>query len=107
MGLPAFCLWKNFSRRMSLLREEHAETKEIVKGDQIILWSLSIIKDLGKNPLANAGDKTDVGMTPGSGRYPGGGHGNPLQYSCQEKPMDRGSWRAVVHRAAKSQTRLK
>ena len=107
MGLPAFCLWKNFSRRISLLREEHAETKEIVKGDQIILWSLSIIKDLGKNPLANAGDKTDVGMTPGSGRYPGGGHGNPLQYSCQEKPMDRGFWRAVVHRAAKSQTRLK
>ena len=43
----------------------------------------------------------DLGSIPGSGRSPGGGHGNPLQYSCQENPLDRGAWRATVHRVAK------
>ena len=50
-----------------------------------------------KNPLANAGDKRDTGSVPGSGRSPGEGHGNPLQYSCLENPMDRRAWRATVH----------
>ena len=45
-----------------------------------------------KNPSANAGDKRDVTLTPVSGRSPGRGHGNPLQYSCLENPMDRGAW---------------
>ena len=44
-----------------------------------------------KNMLADAGDIRDEGSIPGSGRYPGGGHGNPLQYSCLENPMDRGA----------------
>ena len=44
---------------------------------------------------------------PGSGRPPGEAHGNPLQYSCLENPMDRGAWRATVHRVAKSRTLLK
>ena len=56
-----------------------------------------------KNPLANAGDKRDVGSIPGSGRFPGEGQGNPLQYSCLDNPMDRGAWWATVHRAAKSE----
>ena len=43
-------------------------------------------------------DVGDVGSIPGSGRFPGGGHGNPLQYSCLENPVDRGEWRATVHR---------
>ena len=60
-----------------------------------------------KNPLANAGDIRDAGFIPGSGRSPAGGHGNSLQYSCLENPMDRGAWRAIVHRVTKSQTRLK
>ena len=60
-----------------------------------------------KNLPANAGDIRDMGSIPGSGRSPGGGHGNPLQYSCLENPMDRGTWRATVHRVAKSQTKLK
>ena len=60
-----------------------------------------------KNPPANAADIRDVGLIPGSGRSPGGGHGNPFQYSCLENPMDRGAWRAIVHRVTKSQTRLK
>ena len=70
---------------------------------------------LGASPVAlvvnslpaNAGDVRDVGSIPGSGRSPGGGHGNPLQYSCLENPMDRGAWWATVHRVAQSWTRLK
>ena len=54
-----------------------------------------------KNPLANAGNTRDVDLIPGLGRSPGGGHGNPLQYSCLENPMDRGAWWATVRRAAK------
>ena len=45
-----------------------------------------------KNLLANAGDIRDAGTIPGLGRFPGGGHGNPFQYSCLENPMDRGTW---------------
>ena len=48
----------------------------------------------------------DPGSIPGSGRSPGGGRGNPLQYSCLENPMDRGAWWATVHRVSKSQLRL-
>ena len=60
-----------------------------------------------KNPSANAGDIRDTGLIPGWGRSPGGGHGNPLQYSCLENPMDRGAWWVTVHRVAQSQIRLK
>ena len=59
-----------------------------------------------KNPPANAGDVRDSGWIPGSGRSPGGEDGNPLQYSCLEKTMDRGAWQATVHGVAKSQTPL-
>ena len=54
-----------------------------------------------KNPPANAGD---MGSIPGSGRSPGELNGNPLQYSCLGNPMDRGTWHAIVHGIAKSQT---
>ena len=54
-----------------------------------------------KNPPANAGDVRDMGLIPGSGRSPGGGNGNPLQYSSLENPMDRGAWWAMVHRVTK------
>ena len=57
-----------------------------------------------KNPPANAGDVTEAGSIPGLGRSPGGRHGNPLQYSCLENPMDRGAWWDIVHTVAKSQT---
>ena len=60
-----------------------------------------------KNPPANAGDKRDVGSIPGLGRSPGGGHGNPLQDSCLENPMDRGAWWATAYRVAESWTQLK
>ena len=57
-----------------------------------------------KNIAANAGDIGDMGLTPGWGRSPGGGHGNPLQYSCLENPMDRGTWQTIVHRITKNWT---
>jgi len=60
-----------------------------------------------KNPPANAGDLRDAGSISGLGRSLGGRHGNPLQYSCLENPMDRGAWWALVHRVTKSQTLLK
>ena len=54
-----------------------------------------------KNLPANAGD---MGLIPGLGRSPGGGNGNPLQYSCLENPMDRGAWWAILYEVAKSWT---
>ena len=54
-----------------------------------------------KESACHAGD---LGLIPGLGRSPGGGHGNPLQYSCLENSMDRGAWRATVHGVAKSRT---
>ena len=60
-----------------------------------------------KNLPANAVDARDVGSIPGLGRSPGGGHGNPLQCSCLENPMDRGAWQATVHGVTQSQIRLK
>ena len=53
-----------------------------------------------KNPSANGGD---VDLIPGSGRSPGEGNGNPIQYSCLGNPMDRGAWWATIHEVAKSQ----
>ena len=60
----------------------------------------------GKKSACSAGAAGDTGLIPGSGRSPGGGHGDPLQYSCLENPMDRGAWQATVHGVAKSQTQL-
>ena len=57
-----------------------------------------------KNLPANAGATGDVGSIPGSGRSPGGGHGNPLQYSCLENPMNGRSWWATVHEVSESAT---
>ena len=55
-----------------------------------------------KNPPANIGYTGDLRSIPGLGRSPGGGNGNPLQYSCPGNPMDKGAWWARVHRVAKS-----
>ena len=57
-----------------------------------------------KNLPANAREVRDAGSFPGLGRSPGGGHGNPLQYSYLEIPVDRGAWQATVHRFAQIQT---
>ena len=55
-----------------------------------------------KNPPANTGPAGDAGSIPGSGRPPGEGNGNPFQYSCLKKPLDRGAWQAIVHGVAES-----
>ena len=76
-----------------------------------LLWVVVVIKtqkdfpgDLdGKESACNVGE---LGLIPGLGRPPGEGTGNPLQYSCLEKFMDRGAWRATVHGVAKSRTQL-
>ena len=60
-----------------------------------------------KNPSASAGDIRDMGSIPGFGGSPGGGHGNPLQYSCLENPMDRDACQFTVLEVVKNQTRLK
>ena len=57
-----------------------------------------------KNLPANAGDMRNAGSIPGSGRSPGGWHGNLLQYSCLENPIDRGAWQAIVHEVTESDT---
>ena len=59
-----------------------------------------------KNLPASEGDAKRLRSIPGSGRSPGGGYANPLQYSCLENPMDRGAWRAMAHGSPKSQTGL-
>ena len=87
----------------------------------MLLWSLYYIESaiwgiigywefpealVVKNVPANAGDKGDMDLIPGSGRSPEGENGNPLQYSCWENPMDRGAWRAAVHGVTQSRTWL-
>ena len=62
---------------------------------------------LVKNLATNAGDLRDASLIPRLGRFSGKGRDNPLQYSCLENPMDRGAWKATVHRVAQSQTQLK
>ena len=59
-----------------------------------------------KGSAYSVGDREDVDLIPGSSRSPGGGRGNPLQYSCLENPMDRGGWWAAVHGGSKSWTQL-
>ena len=60
-----------------------------------------------KDPPVSARDRRDLDLIPGSGKFPGGGNGNPLQYSCLGNLMDRGAWRATVHRVSKGQRQLK
>ena len=64
----------------------------------------SLVVLVVQNPPANAGNMGVAGSIPGRGRSPGGGHGNSLQDSYLENPMDRGAWQASVHGVAKSQT---
>ena len=84
------------------LEDWHIETQSLQwfnKSIQVVL--------VVKNPPANAGEITDVGSIPGLGRCPGGEHGNSLQYSCLENPMDRGAWWAIFFRVTKNQIWLK
>ena len=88
-----------FSAYLSLPQTQRKKAK---KKDNILLVALMV-----KNLPANAGDVRDASSTLGSGRSPGGGHGNPLQYFWLENPMDRGFWQVTVHGVTKSWTLLK
>ena len=79
---------------------------ECLWGRTRVIWASQVVLVV-KNPPTNGEDKRDVGSIPASGRSPGEAHGNPLQYSCLENPMDRRAWWAVVHSVTKSQTQLK
>ena len=93
----------------------HALRVDSLPTDELSSYILAVVYALGASQLAlvvknlpvNTGGLRDMGSIPGWGRSPGGGNGKPLQHSCLENPMDRGTWRAIVHRVAKSRTRLK
>ena len=84
-----FNCWEN-SDGHTLLARKNSYSQFCSAGDSVV-----------KNPPANAGDPWGMSSIPGSGRFPGGRSGNPLQYSCLENPLDRGAWRATVHGVAK------
>ena len=73
----------------------------------LLLSRASQVALVVKNPPANAGDVRDKRLIPGLGRWPRAGHGNPLQYSCLENPMDRRAWQTTVHGVTKSRTWLR
>ena len=91
-------------------------TRSCTYGALCITGSLEVLKHtderasqvalVAKNLPANVGDSRDAGSIPGLGRSPGGGNGNPLQYSCLGNPTDRGAWQATVQGSQKSQTQL-
>ena len=83
----------------------------ILKWNKVFKWACRLglpqVALVVKNPPANAGDKRDVCLIPGLERSPGGGHGNLLQYSCLENPLNKGACQATAHRVTKSRRWLK
>ena len=111
-----FTIWVTREYNLGVLFESrHAHRKSTIYKHSPDLWTIYIpcicqgiqVAVVIKNLPANAGDIRDIALIPGSGRSPGEGHGNPLQYSCLENPMDRGAWWATGHRVAQSRTWLK
>ena len=103
-SLPLFSKTLNMINRLCEEREKKKMTR-LLQLPLNILWA-SQVAQLLKNPSANAGDARHVASIPGSGRSPGVGNGNPLQYSCLEYLMGRGTQQATVHGVAKSQTKM-
>ena len=89
---------------MELVKQETARVNVDILGSGELKWRGFPSGSDGKASVCNAGDP---GLSPGLGRSPGEGNGNPLQYSCLDNPMDRGAWQAVVQGVTKSRTRLK
>ena len=87
--------------------QSQTQLKWLSSSSSNLVYRASQMSLMVKNLPANAGDIRDVGSIPGLGRSPGRGHGNPLQYSCLENPMDREAWQATVLGVTKSQTWLK
>jgi len=86
--------------KVILITQDYVNKKKTSAGERHLdhIWWASLVAWVVKNSPASAGDEKDLGLIPGLERSPGGGHGNPLQYSCLENPMDGGAWRAVVHK---------
>jgi len=78
---------------------QEAEITTFVISTETVWYTILLTK---YRVVCDAGAAGDMGSIPESGRFPGGGHGSPLQYSCLENPKDRGAWRAIVHRVTKS-----
>ena len=91
-------LW--FLKNLSVYQCYQIYCHKVICNIPLLFFRASQVALVVKNPLANAGDTRDMGSIPGWGRSPGGGHGDLLQYSCLENPMDRGVWRAAVHTLA-------
>ena len=117
MGIPDHltCLFINlYAGQEATVRTGHGTTDlfQIGKGVRQgwilspCLFNLYAESPGGSDGKASACNAGDPGLTPGSGRSPGEGNGNPLQYCCLENPMDRGAWRATVHGVTKSRTQL-
>ena len=96
--------WEVSSYKDKAVSEKSRKSHKRMKREEYGKEGASQMVLLVKNLPSNAGD---LGSIPGSGRRPGEGNGNPLQYSCLKNPRDRGAWRAPVQRVAKSQTGLK
>ena len=98
------------SRAIKMLKSHILDLKKVLLDNKSKLWCISFFHlgstggSDGKESTCNAGD---LGLIPGLGKFPGGGNGNPLQYSCLETPMDRGAWKATVHGVLKSQDTTK
>ena len=95
---------KDWMLGMSKITWFHMEVSELLLPDPGSPTPHSPAGSVIKNPPANAEDTGDMGSIPGSGRSPGVGNGNLLQYSCLESSMDRGAWWATVHRVTESDT---
>ena len=96
---PVFLLgepqWTEESSRLQSMGSQSVRISLVTKQQKIVMFPGGLVV---KNLPANAGDIRDVGSIPGWGRSPGGGHGNPPQYSCLKNPVDGGDWQATVHR---------
>ena len=92
------------SSRKQLTPVKVGDKANLNKGTIRSMLRASQVTLLVKNQSANAGAVRDLGAIPGPGRFPGGEHGNPPQYSCLDNPVDRGAWRATVQEVTKNQT---
>ena len=88
MSICLLCLTSYFTKSTPVVA--CGKSSFFFMAEYIPLWASQAVPVV-KNPPVNAGDIRDEGSIPGSGRFPGGGHGNPLQYSFLENPMDRGA----------------
>ena len=93
----------NWATSRSLLLSRALRASQVARVVKNLPTNAGDIRDISSNP----GSGRDMGSNLGSGRSPGGRRGNPLQYSCLENPMGRGTWQATVHSILKNQTRLK